>query len=235
MSATRDVIWTPRRQYTRTGAAPRKALVYHGRVPPALRIVRKSSFTPKPWKNGGGVTYEALRMPPDGEAFAWRVSVAHIEDSGPFSDFAGYDRTMVLLKGKGLRLAFADGAERRLERVGDLAEFDGASAPQCTLLGGPCIDLNVMVAKACPAAVAVTWLAGSERRSASATAAECTLIVGIDAALAVTIGAETSSLEPWDLGIVAHGSAEVARLESRATSNPSAVFFATIGHLPAES
>jgi environmental stress-induced protein Ves len=204
--------------------------VYHCRVPPALRIIRKSSFTPKPWKNGGGVTHEALRMPADGEAFACRVSVAHIDASGPFSDFAGYQRNMVLLKGEGLSLKFADGSERSLKRVGDLAQFDGALAPDCTLFAGPCVDLNLMVAKAHAAVAGVEWLAGSKGRNARAARAESTLMFGIDAALVVTIDATTLALEPWDLGVLSNGSAQVRLLDPRAAANPSAVFFATISH-----
>jgi uncharacterized protein len=204
--------------------------VYHCDVPPALRILRKSSFTPKPWKNGGGVTHEALRVPAQGESFAWRVSVAQIETSGPFSDFAGYHRHMVLLKGAGLELKFADGGTQELKRSGDLAQFDGAPAPQCRLFGGACVDLNLMVAKAQRAAAGVEWLAGGRGTKASATPVESTLIVAIDAALAVTIDAQTLVLEPWDLGVLSNGSAQVQLLESRADAKPRAVFFATVSH-----
>jgi environmental stress-induced protein Ves len=204
--------------------------MYHGGVPPTLRIQRKSSFTPKPWKNGGGVTYEAIRVPADGEVFAWRVSVAHIEDSGPFSDFAGYHRKMVLLEGDGLKLSFADGGERSLARVGDLAEFDGAPAPQCTLVGGPCVDLNLMVANACVAEARVEWLAGKEVVNVSAKSAESMLIFSINGALELAMDAQTLVLESWDLALISDGSARLTRLESRAASNPSAVFFATISH-----
>jgi environmental stress-induced protein Ves len=74
-----------------------------------LQIVRKSSFTSTPWKNGGGITHEALRVPASGEPFRWRVSVAHIDTSDPFSDFSGYRRNMVLLRGAGIALNFANG------------------------------------------------------------------------------------------------------------------------------
>jgi uncharacterized protein len=208
----------------------REALVYHCRVPPALRIIRKSSFAPKPWKNGGGVTHEALRMPAEGDTFAWRVSVAHIETSGPFSDFTGYERNMVLLKGEGLKLNFPGGSERYLKRVGELVRFDGALAADCSLLGGPCVDLNLMVAKAHAAVAEVEWLAGKKERCASALPGEDTLIFGIEAALAVTFDAKTLVLEPWDLGWLASGSAQVRLLDSRAGANPSAVFFATISY-----
>jgi hypothetical protein len=102
-----------------------------------VQIVRQSSFVATPWKNGGGITHEAIRVPASGEPFLWRVSVAHIAASGPFSDFAGYNRKMVLLRGAGVALNFANGEQRELRRIGDLVEFDGALATHCELLGVP--------------------------------------------------------------------------------------------------
>jgi len=81
---------------------------------PQLQVVRKASFKATPWKNGGGVTHEALRVPQSGDPFRWRVSVAHIDASGPFSEFAEYNRKMVLLQGAGVELRFADGMNRSL-------------------------------------------------------------------------------------------------------------------------
>src|SRR6266568_2999843 len=108
-----------------------------------LQIIRKSSFTATPWKNGGGITHEAIRVPASGDAYRWRVSVAHIDASGPFSEFAAYNRKMVLLRGAGIELRFADGTHKALRKVGELAEFDGALAAHCELLNGPCVDLNL--------------------------------------------------------------------------------------------
>ena len=99
-----------------------------------IKIIRRSSFTAVPWKNGGGVTHEAIRVPPTGDAFLWRVSVAQIDTSGPFSDFAGYDRKMVLLRGRGVVLEFATGERCALRSIGDWLEFDGAMSTRCELL-----------------------------------------------------------------------------------------------------
>jgi len=49
-----------------------------------LQIIRKSSFTAMPWKNGGGITHEAIPVPASSDPFRWRVSVAHVDASGPF-------------------------------------------------------------------------------------------------------------------------------------------------------
>jgi uncharacterized protein len=199
-------------------------------VPPVLRVIRKSSSTPQPWKNGGGVTHEVTRVPADGDTFAWRVSVAHIDASGPFSDFAGYDRKMLLLEGEGLELEFADGGRRSLRCPGDLAEFDGALPVHCTLLSGPCVDLNLMVAKAHTVKAGVRRFTPTQNGlDASASCGESTLIFSIDAAIAVTgAGNELVLLEPWDLAVLSNGSVQVTRQESSASSNGSAVFFATV-------
>src|ERR1700731_4572292 len=113
--------------------------LYDSCVPTALKIIRKSSFTAIPWKNGGGITHEAIRVPAGGDTFRWRVSVAHIDASGPFSEFAEYKRKMVLLKGAGIDLRFGDGTQKSLRKVGELVEFDGALAVHCELLKGPCV------------------------------------------------------------------------------------------------
>jgi hypothetical protein len=121
-----------------------------------MEIIRKSSFSASPWKNGGGVTHEAIRVPPGVEAFRWRVSVAEIHQGGPFSDFVGYRRFMVLLRGDGVRLTCNGRDHAELRQPGDMTQFDGAAATACSLLGGPCTDLNLMVSQAIPGARAST-------------------------------------------------------------------------------
>ena len=111
--------------------------------------VDASAATPAPWKNGGGVTRELLRLPApgkDGSKDDWtlRISVADIDADGPFSPFPGITRWFAVLEGAGVRLAFPD---RALDvRRGDTPlRFDGDDAPGCALLDGPTRDLNVMV------------------------------------------------------------------------------------------
>jgi environmental stress-induced protein Ves len=195
-------------------------------VPADIKIIRKSSFAATPWKNGGGITHEALRVPAGGDAFLWRVSVAHIDSSGPFSDFAGYIRNMVLLRGSGLTLKFADGGARELRRIGDSARFDGAPAPHCELLDGPCVDLNFMVSKAVQADASVVSLDGVLAVPASPRTA---LIFSIEAPLSLDADAgEPVRLDPWDLAVISHGAARLRRIPAGQLSAPSAVFFATI-------
>jgi environmental stress-induced protein Ves len=191
-----------------------------------IKVIRRASFTATPWKNGGGITHEAIRVPPTGDAFLWRVSVAHIDASGPFSDFAGYDRKMVLLRGRGVALEFGSGDKCALRSIGDWAEFDGAMPARCELLDGACVDLNLMVSKSLRTAARVERLSGLELVAASQ--GETTLIFAIQDPLCLESGGQSLRLEPWDLAILQDCSARLSQMAPLERSVPSAVFIATI-------
>ena len=178
-----------------------------------MQVVRRASFVAMPWKNGGGTTYE-LKREPD-----WRVSIAHIAASGPFSEFPDRWRHMALLQGAGVRLIFSDGRRVELRRCGDLVEFDGAVAAQCELLDGECFDLNLMVARTLAAAVRVysRGEASALRVADGATG----LMVALDAAAALEDEAGASVvLQPWELAVLPSGTVHVAA--------PGPLFFATL-------
>jgi environmental stress-induced protein Ves len=200
-------------------------------VPTALEIIRQSAFTATPWKNGGGITYEAMRVPAGGDPFLWRVSVAHIDSSGPFSDFAGYSRNMVLLRGAGLTLKFGNGEQRVLRKIGDSAAFDGAMPTQCELLQGPCVDLNFMASKSLRADARIVHL---DQGPTALSAPDSALIFSLEAPLLLDGDAgdagDAVRLEPWDLAVFSQGTVRICRIEADPLSAPSAVFFATISH-----
>jgi uncharacterized protein len=194
---------------------------------PKLQIIRKASFKATPWKNGGGITHEVLRVPESGDPFRWRVSVAHIDASGPFSEFAEYNRKMVLLQGAGVELRFADGSSKWLRNVGELVEFDGAVPVHCELLKGPSVDLNLMVNKSDAVAARVERFIESVAVKASRT--ETLLIVPIDRriTLEITLG-KAVTLEPWDLAALSQGGGHIRRLGSASAAASTSVFLATL-------
>lgn len=193
-----------------------------------LQVIRRASFKAAPWKNGGGITHEAIRVPALGDPFRWRASVAQIDASGPFSDFAVYNRKMVLLQGAGLELRFADGVQRTLREPGDLVEFDGALAVHCELLGGPCVDLNLMVLKSQAAAARVERF--SETFEVTAQRDETLLIFPINRPVTLTLDqGHCVALEPWDLAVLRSVSSDVCRLESSQNAGVAAVFVAALG------
>ena len=99
-----------------------------------------------PWKNGGGSTREIACWPPSAglSDFGWRISIATIAASGPFSVFAGIDRHIMLLDGDGVRLRSPGLIHHRLDTPGQPFAFSGDTPIVCTLLGGASSDFNVM-------------------------------------------------------------------------------------------
>jgi uncharacterized protein len=99
-----------------------------------------------PWKNGGGSTREIVCSPPgaDIDTFDWRVSIATIARPGPFSVFAGVDRSIMLLEGDGVHLHSACGVDHQLDTPAQPFAFSGDTVVHCTLLGGESTDFNVM-------------------------------------------------------------------------------------------
>lgn len=101
-----------------------------------------------PWKNGGGTTREITCAPTGSgmDDFQWRLSIAEIAASGPFSAFAGVDRTITLLSGDGVRLFTANGQiDHLLNQPLQPFAFAGDAVLDCQLLGSTCQDFNVMV------------------------------------------------------------------------------------------
>ena len=111
-----------------------------------MRIIRAADRRVMPWKNGGGVTTE-IAIGPDCasiEDFEWRVSTAEVATDGPFSRFPGIDRTLVVLDGAGIRLAFAEGELVTLDSASQPYAFQGDQPVTGLLAAGPIVDLNVM-------------------------------------------------------------------------------------------
>ncbi|MBV8638195.1 MAG: HutD family protein [Candidatus Eremiobacteraeota bacterium] len=103
-----------------------------------IELLRPSQYRRQRWKNGGGVTDEIAadaESPP-----AWRVSIATIERDGPFSDFRGYDRTIVALD-DGVTLT-VDGNDVPLRRH-EPCEFRGEAAVEAHVTA-TARDFNVM-------------------------------------------------------------------------------------------
>ena len=113
----------------------------------ALQHVDLGKVAVTPWKNGGGATRELACSPlgADMAHFDWRVSVATIAQSGPFSCFAGVDRIITLLSGDGVHLTQAStGIDHRLHAPLQPFAFAGDAGMDCELLGGTSTDFNVM-------------------------------------------------------------------------------------------
>ena len=111
-----------------------------------MRILWASDYAAMPWKNGGGVTTQIASSPADAglDDFEWRVSMAQVAKGGPFSAFAGVDRTLAVLSGEGIALKVEGRRSTRLTAVSKPLAFPGDVPTGAELIGGPILDLNAM-------------------------------------------------------------------------------------------
>ena len=110
-----------------------------------FKIYSPQSFQTLPWRNGLGSTVELLAETPNkNEDFSWRLSIASVANDGPFSDFSGYDRTLLLLEGTGITLNKPNGIFKVLNSSLDYANFKGEDLIDATLHNGPIKDFNIM-------------------------------------------------------------------------------------------
>lgn len=96
-----------------------------------------------PWRNGRGVSLE-LFAESDEQGLCWRLTRTAIVEDGPFSDFSGFHRQLLLIAGKGVILEHDDGSVDELLRPLDGAAFSGDRKTKARLLAGPVQDFNVM-------------------------------------------------------------------------------------------
>jgi len=114
------------------------------------QVVQLKDVKPSPWRNGGGETRELVAWP-DATDWLWRMSVAEVTRSGPFSFFDGVERWFAVLSGAGVRLTVSDLQRPTFSSHHPLTPhsapfcFDGAAPVDCALLDGVTQDFNLMV------------------------------------------------------------------------------------------
>jgi environmental stress-induced protein Ves len=112
----------------------------------SLTLIPQSGFCAMPWKNGGGTTIEIAASPHGAglDRFDWRVSMARVEGSGPFSVFEGIDRCLCVLSGAGIVLKPFGRGHVTLTQYSPPYAFPADLALKADVLDGPITDLNVM-------------------------------------------------------------------------------------------
>lgn len=107
-----------------------------------IELIRADQYTKMLWKNGAGFTLEIARS--QGEAdFDWRISMADVTTSGPFSLFPNKQRIISVLDGQGMVLHVDDLPAKTLNQ-GDIFAFHGESQIQSELVDGAIRDLNLI-------------------------------------------------------------------------------------------
>lgn len=112
-------------------------------LPRGLRRFLLADLPVEPWRNGSGQTRQiAAAETVDGD-WNWRVSLADIRSSGPFSVFSGIDRLALLAEGEQLTLRSSETA-LHFRRIGDSHGFEGERELSAELAAGPVRLFNVM-------------------------------------------------------------------------------------------
>ncbi|MDI1479348.1 HutD family protein [Polyangium sp. y55x31] len=114
-----------------------------------IRHLRPSDYRVMPWKNGLGTTTEIAVDPPGAglDDFVWRLSIADLAASGPFSTFPGIERIILQTEGDPMELVHEARGRRRLSLLSPY-RFDGAWPTHGELGGTPARDFNVMARQA---------------------------------------------------------------------------------------
>jgi hypothetical protein len=134
-----------------------------------LRAFALSALPDEPWRNGGGRTRTIATQMRDAPILAadteneppwdWRLSVATIERSGPFSAFPGVDRSSLLLSAGQIELSAIGETTLRLQRPGDAVAYRGDPVWTATVnRNGPPLPLfNVMTRRGAAQARMNVW------------------------------------------------------------------------------
>jgi environmental stress-induced protein Ves len=161
---------------------------------PSAVLLPAAGYRAMPWRNGRGTTTEIAIAPGAGDRFLWRISIADVPESGPFSLFAGYDRLIAVVAGAGMRLAVGGRRTVWLDQEAGPYAFPGDVATECTLVSGPVRDFNLMVDRA--------HMAGSLTRlhlSGAATPVPLDGAVALLHALAGPMTVEAGAAGRWTL------------------------------------
>jgi environmental stress-induced protein Ves len=161
-----------------------------------------------PWKNGGGVTTEIAIFPAGAglEDFEWRLSMATVASDGPFSLFAGVDRTLAVLEGEGIVLSVEGRPEESIKRGSSPVSFAADRPTSARLIAGPVTDLNAMTRRG-------VWTHRMEMLRGSAVIAdggEPTIVLCSSGSAAISVGGKSVTLSRHDAAIVDAGQVEAA-------------------------
>lgn len=147
-------------------------------APLVYEFLPRSGHREMPWRNGGGSTLEVVRYPSstDGGSLEWRVSVARIDRSGPFSELPGVDRVIMPIGKAGVSLRL-DGRETVLDPWQQLA-FPAEVAVRAELRSAATRCLNLMTRRGGPEG-RITVLSGREACVVSLRTREQAVLVAV--------------------------------------------------------
>jgi environmental stress-induced protein Ves len=176
----------------------------------SLELLSAAARVPTPWRNGGGVTFEIAAEPAGAADFDWRLSLAIIEEEGPFSDFPGVERTLLVAEGR-IELGVAGRAPRFYDAADEAAQFPGDTPSAALLPDGPAAALNLMTRRG-------AWTGTLERRTVERAATvicqDITFVLAPAGGLSARLRTERLALDPGDALCVRRARGAMLRLAS---------------------
>lgn len=170
-----------------------------------FQIIHSSQFITTPWKNGLGETTELAIS--DGDTlsnFDWRLSMATVSQNGVFSNFSGYFRNLILIKGNGIDLTHSSQIGEIKTRTDCLSQtlsvssFDGGDTTYGKLHDGIIVDFNVITKLEKIEADVSTFLANQTIKKTIASNTLC-FVYALTASLKVANQNEHIKLPQGDL------------------------------------
>jgi environmental stress-induced protein Ves len=131
-----------------------------------ITILTAKDRQEQPWKNDGGITRPVMSVPGKKLEFGWRISLADVVASGPFSCFPDISRLMGILEGR-LKLEVDGLPPQELGPGGPAFAFPGDTPAFGTPLGGMVRDINLMFDPSCFEASLDFIIAQGEERDSS--------------------------------------------------------------------
>ncbi|TDN57771.1 hypothetical protein B0G77_8611 [Paraburkholderia sp. BL10I2N1] len=89
----------------------------------SVRFIDCAALPPEPWANGNGTTRTIARGPSNRTDVGWRVSLVTLNGAAKFSQFSGFNRTLLLLDEGSVDLHSQDG--QLVARTGQPVHFSG--------------------------------------------------------------------------------------------------------------
>lgn len=116
-------------------------------------LIAANNFKRMPWKNGKSETTELIAIhDPLTNELVCRLSIASVSLDGEFSDFGGFQRTLMIISGNGIALSHQSQEAhapnkipiQTLTRQYQYCNFDGGWETKAKLIDGPITDFNVI-------------------------------------------------------------------------------------------
>ncbi len=112
-----------------------------------MRLLTSTDYKIMPWKNGLGQTTELVKSPQSVNSetpLQWRLSIADVPGSGPFSIFPNTDRIIIQLDGPPMTLSHGAASPAKNLNKNEPYAFSGEWTTHCEV-DGPARDFNILV------------------------------------------------------------------------------------------